>query len=273
MADEATAVVATEPGGTTALPADDQVETQVVEQQPEPITVEGLAAEEGWVPKEQFTGDPEKWRPAHEYLRVGKQAIRAMSRDLRATRDEVSRIARTAADTTARAVEDERKRIEAVHAKAVEDGDHATASKAVTDLVKLQQQPADARSAEPSETLAWKDRNKWFEKDRVATGRAMEIAERSRQLGATVAEQLEDAERGIRKEFPDLFPKPAKSPAATQTGQARNANRSGAAKTFADMPAESQAMAKDYLARHGVPLETTAASYWSDQAKSERKVG
>lgn len=267
MADELDGQTAAEP---EVLPAEggegDETDTQTNDVDP----IEALAAEMGWAPKDQFRGDEADWKPAGEFIKAGRDINRSMARELRGVREEVTRIARTSAQMTADKIAERDAYWEGVHAKAVEDGDNVTAKRAVDEMVKLKVSTPVADTT-PPETTDFIERHKsWFGTDPLATTRAKRLAEELAKDGYDTAEQLKQVERAIRKEFPEHFAT-AKRPAGVQTGQARNANNSSRAKGFADMPAESQAMARDYLERHGIPLEKTAASYWAQQ--TERKVG
>jgi hypothetical protein len=163
----------------------------------------------------------------------------------------------------------------------VEDGDEAAASRAVNEIVKLKTQTPAPAAGPPPETLSFMEKNKawmgtqgadgkWQGGDPLARTRAIVLAEQFAAQGYGYDEQLQLAERAIRKEFPEHFPAPAKTPPGVQTGSNRNAGQGSGKKGFADMPPESQAIAKDLLARQGVPLEDFARRYFEQQ---QRKVG
>lgn len=251
---------------------DDTTVVQDVDEQKQEPTLEEIARDLGWRPKEEFRGDPEEWRPPADYIREGGKIQRSMSKELGRVREEVSRIGRTSAELTERIVADKIAERDAYwaerQAKAVEDGDQAGVNKAVAERLKLRGElPAKSGPAAPSETQEFIARHsKWYGKDPLATERAHEVAERLAKSGYDVATQLAEAERAVRKEFPEHFPK-AKDPPGTQTGGSRAAGGGSKPKGFSDMPAASQEMAKDYLKRHGLPLEKFAESYWADQGK------
>lgn len=275
MAEQQPALEAERDG--TAPPAEDtHVENTPVneEQQPE-NPVEALAYDLGWRPKEEFRGLEEEWRPADQFIREGRDITRKVTKQLRSMEDQLQRVTRTSSQMMADKLAERDAYWQNVHAKAVEDNDPDTARKAVDELVKLKTAaPASETDAEPPETLVFRDRHRaWLGVDAVATKLAYDTAEFAHSMGKTRQEQLEAAEAAVRKYHPELFKPAAKQPAGVQTGAARHANTTKREKGFADMPAESQAMAKDYLKRHGIPLETTAKSYWADIARNERKVG
>lgn len=242
----------------------------------EPITIEALAAEKGWVPQDQWRDDPEKWRPAEEFIRVGLDSSSSMSRELKRVREEVSRVARTSADLTDRIVSRATAERDAYwqgqQAKGVADEDPALVERATQERIKLASEARPAAPQPPPELGDFQERNAWFGQDRLATARARQIAETLAKDGVQQGEQLPLVEQQIKIEFPHLFKAPAKTPASVQTSGARPGGSSRREKGFADMPAESQAMAKDYQKRHGIKPDDFAASYWADQAK-QRRVG
>lgn len=231
--------------------------------------VEALAAEMGWKPKEQFEGDEGKWRPAADFIKAGRDINRNLSSDLRSVRDEVSRLTRTSAQLLEDKLSERDQYWRNVQAKAVEDGDADMVDRAVSERLKLKQSTPPADDL-PPETREFMARNKWMDSDPLAAARAKEIAERLARAGHDVPTQLREAERAIRKEFPEHFTPPVKQPAAVTTATSRNTNVSSRVKGFNDMPADSQKMAREYERRHGIKPEDFAKSYWADQAKQRR---
>lgn len=274
MAEENGDLEVVEPG---AAPADGEGDGQQVEtdadagQHGDPVTA--LATELGWRPQDQFRGAPEDWKEPADFIRASRDINRGLSRELRGVREQIERMGGVTSQIVADKIAERDAYWQGVHRKAVDDGNHELAERAVEERVKLKSANGhDTQPGEPQETLAFRERHKaWFGKDRVATARAMEVAEVSRRMGASVSEQLDDAERAIRREFPEHFPKASKTPPATQTGASRNAGGGSREKGFADMPAESQKMAIDLEQRLGVKREDTAKSYWLEEAR--RRVG
>lgn len=260
-------------------PAEGEVVTEPLTTDDGSDPIAALASEMGWVPKDQFRGDESEWKPAADFIKAGRDISRSMSKELRSLRDEVSRVTRTSASLAetiaAEKVAERDDYWRRVQQAAVEKGDQDTVEKAVAERAKLKvEASAPTDQAIPPETRDFVDRNKtWFHVDHLATMRAQEICDRLAKQGVSIPEQLAQAERAIRKEFPEHFPPPAKQPASVATATSRHANPSRKEKGYADMPAESQAMARDYLKRHGIPIETFAKSYWGDPANQERKVG
>ena len=65
-------------------------QTQTIQQDPAPQvdSYEQQAREQGWRPKEEYEGDPEKWRPAKEFVERGELfgKIDHMGKELKETR-------------------------------------------------------------------------------------------------------------------------------------------------------------------------------------------
>lgn len=229
--------------------------------------IANLASELGWVPQDQFKGDPDKWRPADEFIRTGRDIQQTTSRELRSLREQMERIG----GVTTQIVQDKVAERDAYWRtqfnQAVEEGDTERAAQLVEQRPKAQPQAGQT----PAETQEWIGKNEWFNKDPLAQARAIEICERLKHL--PVPEQLAQAERGIRKEFPEHFAAPAKQPPGVQTAQSRKAAPSNRAKGFGDMPAESQQIAKDMVRRNpSLTLDAFAKSYWADM-NNTRRVG
>lgn len=254
---------ALEPEG-EALPAE-VIETEAEPTEPDPV--EALAAEIGWSPKDQWRGDPEAWRPADEFIRSGRDITKSLTGKLKGMETEIQRMSRVSSQLLEDKLAERDTYWRNQHARAVEDGDSEAATRAVDEMRKLDGQRA---SGPPPQVAEWQQRNPWFNTDPLAADRAREIAGRLAQQGIGVEEQLAQAERAIRREFPEHFPAPTKQPAAVQTTQSRKAAPSNRQKGFNDMPEESRKMAVDYEKRHGVKREDFAARYWADNG---RKVG
>ncbi len=248
--------------------ADEQLDAPVIEEDTDPIAE--LAAKIGWSPQDQWKGDPDKWKPADEFILAGRDIQSATKDRLRNVEAQLARFGRIAGSLAEEKAAERDTYWREQHAKAVEDGDLPAAEKAAEQIGKVR----EAAQPGPDPTAAaWVAKNEWFNTDPLATMRAKEISDKLGAAGIPVPEQLTQIDRAIRKEFPELFPAPAKAAPGVQTGQGRPAAASNRVKGFADMPAESQQMARDMNRRNpGVSIESIAKSYWADVA-NQRKVG
>lgn len=238
---------------------EDTAAEQQVEEQREPTASE-LASELGWKPKDQWQGDPEAWKPAADFIKAGRDIQQTTSRELRALREQMERVAGVTSQIVTDKVAERDAYWQTQFNQAVEEGDTEAARK----LAENRPSPAAQTGVDPS-VNAWVAKNEWFNKDPLAQARAKELSAKLAHL--PVQEQLAQVERAIRKEFPENFPAPAKPPPATQTGQSRAAAPGNRVKGFADMPAASQQAALEFERLNKVPKEDFARSYWAQEAK------
>lgn len=161
-----------------------------VETAPEQPAIEAEALEMGWVPKDRFKGDPEKWRPAEEFVQRGKELLPIVNKRLEKEQQKVSRLESKLDEAkaefkaqldglkkaTREALKTQRDQLkaeyEAKKEKAVETGDTEAYRKAVADETKAMERLADKAEEEKTETketpkLAeeqkeWFSGNPWF---------------------------------------------------------------------------------------------------------------
>jgi hypothetical protein len=169
-----------------------------------------LAKDMGWVPKDQFTGSPEEWKPAEQFIRDGRDIQRETSRELKNVRQQLETIARTSASVVEQQVNERVEALTVKFNKAVEDGDNSAAfkiSREIDQEVSKVKQPAT--SGPSPEAQAFAERNaSWFNKpgNEYATARAVEICNMLAGQGYTDhGTQLRIAEQRLRQEMPQLF--------------------------------------------------------------------
>lgn len=240
-----------------------QVETAADQTDDTPEPISNLARELGWTPREEWHGDAEKWKPADQFIKDGREIQQTTARELRSVREQLDRIGHVTTTIVADKVAERDAYWQAQFNQAVEDGDTETA-------LKLTEKRPAAPQAGPDPTVTgWVAKNEWFNKDPLAQARAQELSDRLKHL--PVSDQLAQVERAIRKEFPEHFPAPAKTPPATQTGQTRAAQPGNRVQGFADMPAASQQVALKMIERHpNVTKEGFAKAYWADPQNQKR---
>lgn len=188
---------------------------------PEPrelTAVEQKAAEQGWVPQDEWEGDPEQWRPAKEFLDRGElfKKIEDQNRTIkefkRALEDLKGHHAKTRETEYKRALE----ALKAQKKAALEEGDAAAVIEIddQIDLVKDEQsklrQSAETQP-EPGvnpEFAAWMDKNKWYETSQPMRAYADALGRDLAFKGLSPSEVLAEVERQVRQEFPNKFTNP-----------------------------------------------------------------
>lgn len=249
--------------GDEAIEAVEVEETEAVEvEQAEPVTIEGLAGEMGWRPKEDWKGDPDKWKPAHEYVRSTVDVNRKVVNRLKGVEDQLARVARTSVSITEREVAKERERLMQEREEAFDAGDRDAFVRAERELAKVVEV---APAPVPDETHSFVERNaNWFQKDKEATAWAVNRANELAATGLGPARQLAIVEREAKTMFPEFFeaekPKPKAAP--LNTPGARSAV--SAKKGFASLPADAQKAALDFEAKRGINREEYAKIYYEE---------
>lgn len=232
-----------------------------------------LAKEMGWVPRDQFTGAADDWKPADQFIRDGRDIQRETSRELKTVRAQLDTIAKTSASIVEQQVNERVGELTARYNKAVEDGDPKQAYELAGEIHSLTaQDPAGTPQPSP-EAQSWVERNSgWFQKPgfEYATARAIEITNMLQKQGYTDhAQQLKIAEQQLRREHPELFggQKNGKPAPGVHSPSSRTSGPSNRAKGFSDMPKAAQDIARD-MADRGVIKSTDdyAKNYFANLA-------
>jgi hypothetical protein len=242
-----------------------------------PVALESLAQELGWVPKDQYKGPADAWKPADEFIREGRNIQRNYANELKSLRSTVDTISRTSAQILEDRLEEQRRELTQRFNEQVEEGNATAAFKTSEQLRKLDAQAPQVSNGPAPEAQEFIERHSaWFGKDRAATVRAQEICDNLAAKGVPVADQLRAAERTVRLEYPEHFAgqmngsgQPQRNaPTVNRPGSRSNSGRSGG-KTFNDMPREAQDTARRMVENgHLASTDAYAKMYWQN---AERK--
>lgn len=216
----------------------------------DPPSVEEVAASIGWTPKDKFRGDPEKWKPADQFIVDGRKAERNMKRELDGLRSTLDTVSKTSAAIMQDKLREQAEALASRYEAAVERGDMKEAASALRQhdavMAKSQDSPATRQPPSP-ETEQWAAKNARVFKDPLATQRAVELCEPYARANYAAADQLSAIEPILRREFPHLFDD--KGPASVEAPRTRSSAPQKRGSTVADMPKEAQEIAKDMAER------------------------
>lgn len=215
----------------------------------------------GWTPKDQFKGDPSKWRPADEFVERGENMlpivraqVKRQEREIAELRQTVQQFAEFASKSEARAMEKALTQLRQERADAIAKGDGAAFDRVDSQIEELknkaEQRPAPRQQESTSpEFDEWLTRNKWAE-DRKLQVIGKGIADAMVEDGerATGIALLDKVTEEMKRRYPEKFENPRRNAAPTVEGGA--APRKSGGKTFADMPAEARA-ACERMAKNG----------------------
>lgn len=189
-----------------------------VVQTPEISPVEAQAREQGWVPKEEWQGDPAKWRPAEVFVDRGEllSKIKSQSTEMRELKGMLNHLSeqnrklyeagyQRAIDELAAARD---AAIEAGDARAVREFDAKIRAheKALDETTKPTPQ-VDSRQIAEQNYKQFIAKNPWYEKNETmqdwANGRAVKF--KNNNPHATDIEVYEHLEEEARKKYPEQF--------------------------------------------------------------------
>lgn len=194
---------------------------------------EAKAREQGWVPQDEWQGDPEAWRPAKEFLDRGElfRKIDEQSKTIKEFRKALSDLqkhnAKLAEVEYARALETLKKQKK----DALIEGD----ADAVIDIDEKMSMVRDAQKTaaaqpvtqvEPAETVhpvfnAWKERNGWYDTNRAMRAFADRVGAEAAARGASVTDVLTLVEQEVKKEFAEKFTNPNRNKPGAVEGSAQ----------------------------------------------------
>jgi hypothetical protein len=192
-----------------------------VNQEPAQLTeIEQRASTQGWVPKDEWDGDPEQWRPAKEFLDRGElfkkiddqnRTIKEFKKTLEEFAKHHSKVQKVEYD---RALAD----LKAAKKVALNEGD----ADAVIDvderiaLVREAQKEAEAPVQVPNAPAeinpvfrAWVEKNSWYEHSPAMRAYADRLGnELGARGGFSPTDLLAQIEREVKKEFAHKFNNP-----------------------------------------------------------------
>ena len=191
---------------------------------------EEKAMEQGWVPKDEWEGDPDAWRPAKEFLDRGElfKKIDDQNRTIKQFKqalDDLSKHHAKVRETEyTRALES----LKAQKVTALEEGDAAAVVK-LDDQIDLVKDAQTQLKAQPQGTtpevlnpqfVNWVNRNKWYETDEGMKGYADSIGRGMAASGMTPDMVLLEVEKKIKAEFPHKFRNPNRDKPGSVEGSA-----------------------------------------------------
>lgn len=252
-----------------------KVEDQTTEEH-QPNEVEQKARRMGWVPKEEFRGDPEKWRPAEEFVERGENFVPILRAQVRRQDEELSELRKTInefRDFHTKEVQNAYKQamrdLKAQQLKAIQAGDTEAFVKIDERLEELRNDPAlnqapSVKEQQPEHPSfrAWKTENTWYGKDEELTDYADNIGAfiRKRKPDQSPEEFFDEVSRKVKREFPEKFENPRRNAAPSVEGTG-NAPRKGG-KTYADLPAEAKAACDRFVKQKLTTREAYVKSFF-----------
>jgi hypothetical protein len=236
--------------------------TEVVSSQPSESEVK--ARRLGWVPKEEFKGNPEQWRDADEFLHRGEEIHGYLKADLdrlhntltqrdrelveiRQTMDEFRKFHN---ETESRAYKRAIEELKALKISAIEQGDGSKVVEIddqIDRLKEAQAAPKEVKSATPAQVnndfIDWSVQNKWYGADAELTQLAEDLGEviKKQKPNLVGKEFLDEVTNRVKKLSPEKFENPNRQTAAVgSSSDGRAPSTSGKKKSYENLPAEAK---------------------------------
>lgn len=278
------------PGAVEAVEAE-VVETSADDAPQRDPAIEARARDLGWVPKEEFRGDPTVWRDADEFVRRGEevlpivrsnlqkseQKVRQLEQQLaqrdREYAERITRIERANAAAYQHQIQQLHETYEAAKRQAVSEGDTERYDRLQAEHAnkyqKLRQEAAPPEPEPPRQPQpdpvpqevqqkigAWVQKQQdWWNKDPRMSDLAVNVFG-SLDPELSVDDRLDKVETVLAQTFPDRFKKATKpAPAPSVEGGSRTPGSSAPrGKGWADIPPDDRKQAERMLMRDGLFL-------------------
>lgn len=229
------------------------------------------ATAQGWVPKEEFQGDPHKWVDAGEFLRRGElfSKIDSQSREIKDVRkallnlqEHYTKVKETEYNRALTALKREFKtanregdydRADALESEIESVEKEATKFK--NEVVAVPDEPAQAHP----EFVAWTSRNPWYNTQAHMRVFADSEGLKLRQAGLEPREVLKKVEEAVRKEFPTKFTNPNRERLAAVEGQSNRENGAKSEYKLTEIEARVMNSFLNQKDKSGKPLMTREA--------------
>jgi hypothetical protein len=232
----------------------------------------------GWVPKEDFKGDPEQWRDADTFLQRGKEINGFLRKDLekleviqakkdaahaaelleiRATMEEFKEFHNMTLDATyKRAVADLRKE----KAEAIEQGDGARVVELDDEIDKIKeaQKPAqkekpknDSPQANDKAYYEWLDDNQWYITNETLGKAAEKYGEiiNAKTPDLKGKPFLDEVVKRVKEAFPDVFENPNRKLGSTSDSSDSGTRDKGSKnkQSYENLPPEGKAQCDKFI--------------------------
>lgn len=199
-----------------------------------PTQEQALAS--GWVPKDSFKGDPDKWVDAAEFIRRGElfSKIDHQNREIKELRRTMEALAQHHQNVSEVEYQRALSTLKAQKKSALEEGDAdlVIAVDEQIDAVKEMQRNAPKvnvpqQQNDPQEFVSWKAQNQWYESDETLREYADAVGLQLHQQGLSPNEVLAKVSEKVRKTFPAKFQNPRQSrPSPVEGSSAKGSSSS-----------------------------------------------
>jgi hypothetical protein len=238
----------------------------------EPTPVEQEAMAQGWVPKDQFSGDEHKWVEAGEFLRRGElfKKIEQVSKEAKEAKKVLGEFKAHYAKVKETEYQNALKALKAERRNALVEGDFERVETIEERMETVKTEAASVQEEIQSttqvpevhpEVAAWVEANPWYNKDTTMRAFADAIALELNKEGLTGPALLRGVDAKVRETFPAKF----KNPNRERPGAVEGAATKGSSRTKDDFQlSEQETRIMNTFVRDGV---MTKEQYIADLKK------
>jgi len=226
------------------------MEVKEVEQEG-PSEAEVSARKQGWTPKEEFKGDPEKWVDADTFVERGKEINSILRKNNARLEEKLEKMSTTVekfkdyyANIEKRAYEKAKADLEKKALEAVEEGDVEAYSEIKKQQEELEEPVIETQAPDANPVFdEWVSENKWYLDDKELHVMADGYGQLFSEQGYSGKALFEEVKKQVMKRAPEKFGKKSGSPSVEAGGPAP---KSGG-RTFADLPKDAQQACNDFV--------------------------
>lgn len=244
--------------------------------------IEEKASKMGWVPQEEWKGDPDKWRPAEEFVERGENIVPIMRERIdklekelevisKLNKSELKKVRESAYDQAKKEYEKELQSLNKEKFAAIQEADVEKYQQIEGKISNLKK-PEEPKEEEPQVNPVfeeWRSKNAWYAPDLNNVGDADETLTlfanavaakiQAEKPGLSPEQFFGEVEKRVKAEFPHKFENPKrKEPGMAESGHQSTPKGK---KTFADLPDE----AKKAYARTAERLKRQGREYTKEQ--------
>jgi len=180
-----------------------------------PASVEEIARERGWKPKDQFTGDPKDYVDADTFVRNQwditdsyRKSNKSLGRQVEELVIMVRNLQKSQKKTSEAQINQAKAKLEEARQEAIAEGDSETVKKIEKDVQELDKSMKDEESESTEEKLSpafisWKEKNDWYGTDPRLT-RYAEVIAKEFPEGTPIEKILKAIDKEIKEFRTDL---------------------------------------------------------------------
>ena len=261
---------------------------QVDTQQTASRDFEAEARQQGWKPKEEFSGDPGRWTDAETFVRKGEQIAAIVNKRAEGLKTELDRTRAELAEIKAVAKEfrehqqkmfaekesrlkSEIESLRAQRREAISAGDGERVDEIEQQIDSLKDQAKDIKTTAKEEKAQgvdpalqqWVSENAWYNESPRMAAYANAVAAELVQQGIQGPAMLAKIREEVEKEFPAKFKKETtRNPLAAQASDDGREVKTGG-KSYRDLPDEAKRSCDKFVKLGAVTREQFVKDYFA----------